>query len=87
MALPTRIFNGEEYRQLQQNLPLNSGFESRLRQNTYTLAWLKAKREFDVNVGYPKLVRDTLMFQKLNFLANMSHLGTATGIWIHRLVS
>ncbi len=87
MPVPSRIFNGEDYRQLHRDLPLASSFENRCRANAHQLATLKAEREFVTKIGYPKLVRDALRFQTFNFIANMTQMGAYTGIWIHRLVS
>ncbi len=86
MPLPTRIFNGEDYRSLNEKLPLASRFEERCRANALRHAVLKAEREYVEKIGYPKLVRDTLLFQKFNFITNMTQLGTAAGIWIQRIM-
>ncbi len=85
MPVPSRIFNGEDNLKLNRGLPFSSGFERRCRDNALKLATLKAERNYVLTVGYPKLVRDTLMFQKLNFLSNMTQLGLAASIWIQRI--
>jgi hypothetical protein len=86
MPIPRRIFNGEDYRQLNKNLPLDSGFGNRCRANALRLAVLKAERKYVQEIGYPKLVRDARMFERFNFVTNMTQLGIAASIWIQRLM-
>lgn len=84
MSANTRIFNGEDNKNLFNGLPINQS-ELRAYQATLRLETLKAEQRFCSNVEFPKLTRAVKKFEIINFLANMSHLGGATGIWLHRM--